>query len=416
MEVAHPKSSSRTLVFSLLAALLALMGTLFLGFPMEFGILFGTLACVVSNHHKARQSALVGTIIAVLWAWFHSPQHLAHVFREEAGTILDTVICVAGFTVLACLTSMSGVLNLLARKSGHGFWGAFWVLLWQSTSYAVDNVASALNGGEIARLKYRDRVHPSYIFAKAGLANAFGAMSAIGDGTSMLLWILGVSFWGFWDAWPGVLVAFLVIAPFAAWVQARYAHGHERDAAEIEVKPLRILPPVIFILGVVAVIIFRSQGMPASFGVWGAVLTGYYLFHLRQPAEEFKKAGSTAAFLAGLMLIAALCPKGAMPDPSFQQEMGLGFFSSIFDNYPLTYMAAQQSPHFWALLAFAVGFGGSLMWFGNAASVALAEHFQSVKVIRYTWWMSIVMGLALAAGCYAISWYHGGWIATPLRH
>jgi len=53
----------------------------------------------------------------------------------------------------------------------------------------------------------------------------------------------------------------------------------------------------------------------------------------------------------------------------------LGVLSAVFDNIPLTALALNQGGYDWALLAYAVGFGGSMVWFGSSAGVALTNLF-----------------------------------------
>ena len=46
----------------------------------------------------------------------------------------------------------------------------------------------------------------------------------------------------------------------------------------------------------------------------------------------------------------------------------------MFDNIPLTALALKQGGYDWGMLAYAVGFGGSMIWFGSSAGVALSQH------------------------------------------
>jgi hypothetical protein len=50
--------------------------------------------------------------------------------------------------------------------------------------------------------------------------------------------------------------------------------------------------------------------------------------------------------------------------------LALGFISAAFDNIPLTALALKQGGYDWGFLAYAVGFGGSMLWFGSSAGVA----------------------------------------------
>ena len=58
-----------------------------------------------------------------------------------------------------------------------------------------------------------------------------------------------------------------------------------------------------------------------------------------------------------------------------------GLLSAVFDNIPLTALALNQGGYDWALLAYAVGFGGSIMWFGSSAGVALTNLFPAGRSV-----------------------------------
>ena len=68
-------------------------------------------------------------------------------------------------------------------------------------------------------------------------------------------------------------------------------------------------------------------------------------------------------------------PVDALPAASWQTALGLGFVSSVFDNIPLTKLALDQGGYDWGFLAYAVGFGGSMLWFGSSAGVAISTQF-----------------------------------------
>jgi Na+/H+ antiporter NhaD/arsenite permease-like protein len=71
----------------------------------------------------------------------------------------------------------------------------------------------------------------------------------------------------------------------------------------------------------------------------------------------------------------------------------LGLLSAVFDNIPLTALALNQGGYDWALLAYAVGFGGSMVWFGSSAGVALTNLFPEgrsvVQWLRYGWSIAV---------------------------
>jgi hypothetical protein len=55
--------------------------------------------------------------------------------------------------------------------------------------------------------------------------------------------------------------------------------------------------------------------------------------------------------------------------------------SAVFDNIPLTALALKQGGYDWGYLAYAVGFGGSMIWFGSSAGVALANQYPEAKSV-----------------------------------
>ena len=72
-------------------------------------------------------------------------------------------------------------------------------------------------------------------------------------------------------------------------------------------------------------------------------------------------------------------PVHTLPTPTWQSTLGLGFVSAIFDNIPLTALAIYQGGYDWGVLAYAVGYGGSLTWFGSSAGVAISNSFPQAK-------------------------------------
>jgi Na+/H+ antiporter NhaD/arsenite permease-like protein len=95
-----------------------------------------------------------------------------------------------------------------------------------------------------------------------------------------------------------------------------------------------------------------------------------------------------------------MMPVESLPNPSWQTTLGLGFVSSVFDNIPLTKLALEQGGYNWGALAYAVGFGGSMVWFGSSAGVALSTQFPEAKSVvawlRHGWTVALgyVVGFA----------------------
>ncbi|HAY29812.1 MAG TPA: hypothetical protein DCY47_20570 [Candidatus Accumulibacter sp.] len=104
-----------------------------------------------------------------------------------------------------------------------------------------------------------------------------------------------------------------------------------------------------------------------------------------------------------------MMPVEKLPPASWLTTLGLGFVSSVFDNIPLTELALKQGGYDWAFLAFAVGFGGSMLWFGSSAGVALANLFPEAKSAGRWLLHGWHVPLAYVGGFYAMLWLTG-WI------
>jgi Na+/H+ antiporter NhaD/arsenite permease-like protein len=84
------------------------------------------------------------------------------------------------------------------------------------------------------------------------------------------------------------------------------------------------------------------------------------------------------------VLCASLMPVEQPPAASWVTTFGLGFVSAVFDNIPLTKLCLVQGGYDWGMLAYTVGFGGSMIWFGSSPGVALSNKFPEAKdVFQY---------------------------------
>src|SRR5258707_10574555 len=86
-------------------------------------------------------------------------------------------------------------------------------------------------------------------------------------------------------------------------------------------------------------------------------------------------------FLRALVTAASMMPVEKLPAAAWQTALGLGFVSAVFDNIPLTALALKQGGYDWGFLAFTVGFGGSMIWFGSSSGVALSNMYPEAKSV-----------------------------------
>jgi hypothetical protein len=125
--------------------------------------------------------------------------------------------------------------------------------------------------------------------------------------------------------------------------------------------------------------------------VWVAI---FACVPLRKPQWSLiPNAFKGSIFLLALVLCASLMPVEELPAASWPTSLALGFLSSVFDNIPLTALALKQGGYDWAFLAYAVGFGGSMMWFGSSSGVAVSNLFPEAKSVfhwlRHGWHVAI---------------------------
>jgi len=115
-----------------------------------------------------------------------------------------------------------------------------------------------------------------------------------------------------------------------------------------------------------------------------------------------------SVFLLCLVASASLMPVASLPAPSMQSAFVLGFVSSFFDNIPLTALALRQGGYDWGVLAYAVGFGGSMLWFGSSAGVAISNMFPEARStgrwLREGWPVAVAYVAGFAALILVLGW------------
>src|SRR5436190_22351822 len=141
--------------------------------------------------------------------------------------------------------------------------------------------------------------------------------------------------------------------------------------------------------------------------VWVAILASA---GMRRPDwEVLPRALRSSIFLLSLVLIASMMPVERLPPASVRAALGLGFLSAMFDNIPLTALALRQGGYDWGVLAYAVGFGGSMIWFGSSAGVAISSIFPEVRSvgawIKGGWFVAAAYVAGLIVMLLLIGWH-----------
>ncbi|MFL6775302.1 MAG: hypothetical protein ACJ8FN_02810, partial [Sphingomicrobium sp.] len=141
--------------------------------------------------------------------------------------------------------------------------------------------------------------------------------------------------------------------------------------------------------------------------LWAAILLSS-LF--AKPDWSVVRHGAKGAvFLASLVAAASLMPLKGLPEPSWQSAFSLGLLSSVFDNIPLTTLALRQGGYDWGLLSFAVGFGGSMVWFGSSAGVAITNLYPEgrsvVRWVKQGWFVPLAYVVGFCMMLLALGWH-----------
>jgi Na+/H+ antiporter NhaD/arsenite permease-like protein len=366
-----------------------------LGAPVDFVLFALMLAGIALFHHHTLRVALIGLTAIVAYELATGGLDtgpglagLALHLEHEWVTLANLLGLLLGFALLAQHFEDSQVTSHLPKVLPGDWRGPFVLLaLVFVLSSFLDNIAAALIGGAMARTVFAGKVHIGYLAAIVAASNAGGSGSVVGDTTTTMMWIDGVSPLSVVHAYAAAVPALAVCGVIAALQQHAYK--------PIVKDALRALPPDWPRLGIVLFTLLAAIGanvianlyfpaLPEVIPVVGlaAFLAIVVASPVRRPAWGLLPgAFKNSVFLLALVLCASMMPVDELPPPSWQSAFGLGFVSAVFDNIPLTALALAQGGYDWGVLAYAVGYGGSMIWFGSSAGVALSNSYPEAKSV-----------------------------------
>lgn len=395
--------------------------TLF-GIPIDFVLFAATLLGVALFHAHTLTVALCGLATITLYklaftgfAGHPGLDGLGHHLLHEWVLVSNLLMLLVGFALLARYFDRSRVPAVLPRVLPDDWKGGFMLLvLIFVISAFLDNIAAAIIGGTVAASVYRGRVHVGYLAAIVAASNAGGSGSVVGDTTTTMMWIDGVSPVDVFPAYVAAVTALMIFGTIAA-VQQHRLQPIQADADPDERIEWTCLAIVGFILAAaISVNVFVNVNHPEiasrfpfiGVAVWVAIALAA---SLRRPDwHEVPGAARGAVFLLALVLCASMMPVEHLPAPGWPTALGLGFVSAVFDNIPLTSLALKQGGYDWGFLAFAVGFGGSMLWFGSSAGVALASQFPEarsvVNWVRYGWHVAVAYVVGFMVMLVVVGW------------
>jgi Na+/H+ antiporter NhaD/arsenite permease-like protein len=362
--------------------------------PFDFVLFALTLLGVALFHHRTLEVAVTGLVVITAYKVSFAP------FREGAGVtglvthlahewvIVANLACLLlGFALLSRHFEKSHVPLALPQVLPTGWLGGFVLLaiVFVLSSF-LDNIAAALIGGAMAHSLFK-KVHIGYLAAIVAASNAGGSGSVVGDTTTTMMWIDGVSprdvFHGYAAAVPALFVCGLAAA--------RQQNAYSPIVKDVTRRPpidwMRVaivLTMLVVAIGVNVIVNVRfperADGFPfIGVAVWAVILLSA---PIRRPDWDLlREASRGTVFLLSLVLAASMMPVERLPAASWQTAFGIGFVSAVFDNIPLTKLALDQGGYDWGVLAYCVGFGGSMIWFGSSSGVALSNLYPQARSV-----------------------------------
>ena len=396
---------------------------LLFGIPFDFVLFAFTLLGIALFHRHTLPIALAGlgviTGYKLTFTGFKDGAglvglgfHLGH----EFSLLSNLFLLLMGFALLSRHFEESAIPDKMPAmlpddwKGGAMLLGIVFVL-----SSFLDNIAAAIIGGTVARHVFRGKVHIGYLAAIVAASNAGGSGSVVGDTTTTMMWVAGVSPLSVLEAYCAATVAFLIFAVPASLQQHRHSPIVKQARRHLLIDWTRVFIVAAMLTVALVVNVVTNIYFPALLGrvpvlglsVWAVLLLAA---PLRRPdwavmPETFKGT----IFLLALVTAASMMPVEKLPAASWQTALGLGFVSAVFDNIPLTALALKQGGYDWGYLAYAVGFGGSIIWFGSSAGVALSNQYPEAKSVglwlRNGWHVAIAYAIGFLVMLVLIGWH-----------
>lgn len=404
-------------------------------------VLFCLMLGGLTLFHKDKLKVVAGGFLAItLWfVWYRggTMPWVEHLFYEwhRFHLLYNLALLLPGFALVAHYFEESGASHRLAQvlKSDSSLlWSVFWL------STILDNIAAAMIGGTIVLARYGKHPHVRLLIAVICASNLGGAGSPVGDTTTVMLYIHGVPIPQLLCAFAATIPVQMVVVWWAGSKNGRKPHDEAKELEQIarrarkeaaadddldlgveDIEALEVgahrrsirwgdMLPMLGIPGLMAGnILFDQPGL----GLWAGICIGLVLGLVKPEIMPGIRMIPNTLFLLTLVASAELLP---LPEIQHLLEIwsrdriavAVGVLSAWLDNIPLTAICMGMGGFDWGLLAYTVGFGGSALWFGSSAGVALSHMFKELE--NTTMWLKsyyfvVTSFLFIGAGTYWVT-------------
>ncbi len=283
-------------------------------------------------------------------------------------------------------------------------------------SSLLDNLTITLVMIQIGRHLYKNTENLIlYVVAIIIAANAGGALSPVGDVTTIMLWLAGK-----FTAWQ--VVYYGLLPSLAAWLVPQYILAKKIVPEQRELPAMNEELPLqwgIIFIGLFTfgfAVLVNLFHLPPFIGIlMGLAAAAIVIDYKLKKGTLKKRAGhivhiiksidmATLNFFIGILLaVGALAYHGILAQAAqlifgsnpaahlskvIAGHISLGLLSSVFDNVPLTAAVIKMLPAgipyaHWVLLAVTAGTGGSILIIGSAAGVAAMGQVKEVTFFQY---------------------------------
>jgi Na+/H+ antiporter NhaD/arsenite permease-like protein len=393
------------------------------GIPLDFILFALTLLGVALFHNHTLNVGLTGLATIILYKLIFTGfktgdglSGLALHFQHEWVILANLFCLLMGFALLSRHFEQSHVPAVLPKYLPADWKGGFVLLVMVFVlSSFLDNIAAALIGGAMAQQLFKGKVHVGFLASIVAASNAGGSGSVVGDTTTTMMWIDGVSPLAVVHAYAAAVVALCITAYFGAKQQHAYSPMIKYVPGGVRVDSARVgIVALILTFAIVANIVINVKFNELAdlfpfigVAVWAAIVLSA---PVRRPDwEVLPETFKGTIFLLSLVSCASMMPVEKLPPASAVAALTLGFVSAVFDNIPLTALALKQGGYDWGTLAYAVGFGGSMIWFGSSAGVALSNMYPEAKSVgnwlRHGWHVTLAYVVGFAVLSFTLGWH-----------